>query len=157
MSNLTRLVLIIWFMVVFILTQSYTASLSSMLTVQNLNPKVTNIDMLIRNKENVGYMKGSFIVERLKEMNIDESRLVEYDSPEELHDLLSKGSRNGGIGAAFHEIPYIKLFLNKYCSKYTRVEPVYKANGFGFVCNLPLQQYPYPNKKFSYNSLPFSL
>ncbi|KAL0393891.1 UNVERIFIED_CONTAM: Glutamate receptor 2.7 [Sesamum latifolium] len=132
-SNLARFVLIIWFLVVLILTQSYTASLASMLTVQKLQPTVNDVNVLIRNKEYVGYMQGSFIFGLLKKMNFDESRLVEYKSPEELDELLTKGSGNGGIAAAFHEIPYIKLFLSKYCSKYMMVEPIHKADGFGFV------------------------
>ncbi|KAL0323997.1 UNVERIFIED_CONTAM: Glutamate receptor 2.8 [Sesamum calycinum] len=132
-SNLARFVLIIWFLVVLILTQSYTASLASMLTVQKLQPTVNDVNVLIRNKEYVGYMKGSFIFGLLKKMNFDESRLVEYKSPEELDELLTKGSGNGGIAAAFHEIPYIKLFLSKYCSKYMTVEPIHKADGLGFV------------------------
>ncbi|XP_057799207.1 glutamate receptor 2.1-like [Salvia miltiorrhiza] len=127
-SNLSRLVLIIWFLMVLILTQSYTASLASMLTVQKLQPTVTDVNLLIRNKENVGYMQGSFVYGLLKGMNFEESRLVEYDSPEKLDELLS----GGRIAAAFHEIPYIKLFLGKYCSKYTTIS-INKANGFGIV------------------------
>lgn len=130
MSNLSRMVLVIWFLVVLILTQSYTASLASMLTVQKLQPTVTDVNFLIRNSENVGYMQGSFVLGFLKKMNFDESRLVEYDSPETLDELLSSGR----IAAAFHEVPYIKLFLGKYCSKYTMIGPINKANGFGIVC-----------------------
>ncbi|KAI3473030.1 hypothetical protein Pfo_030113 [Paulownia fortunei] len=132
-SNLSKCVLVIWFLVVLILTQSYTASLASMLTVQKLQPTVTDVNVLIKNKEYVGYMKGSFVYGFLKKMKFDETRLRQYDSPEQLDELLSKGSANGGISAAFHEIPYIKLFLGKYCSKYTMVEPIYNADGFGFV------------------------
>ncbi|XP_075506077.1 glutamate receptor 2.2-like [Primulina tabacum] len=132
-SNLARFVLIIWFLVVLILTQSYTASLASMLTVQKLQPKVTDVNMLLENKDYVGYNKGSFILEYLKHLNFNDSRIVEFNSPEEMDRLLSKGSENGGIAAAFHEIPYIKLFLSKYCLKYIMVDPTYKAGGFGFV------------------------
>ncbi|KAG6409701.1 hypothetical protein SASPL_127743 [Salvia splendens] len=128
-SNLSRMVLVIWFLVVLILTQSYTASLASMLTVQKLQPTVTDVNFLIRNRENVGYMQGSFVLGFLKKMNFDESRLVEYDSPEKLDELLSSSR----IAAAFHEVPYIKLFLGKYCSKYTMIGPINKANGFGIV------------------------
>ncbi|KAL0330146.1 UNVERIFIED_CONTAM: Glutamate receptor 2.9 [Sesamum radiatum] len=60
-SNLARFVLVIWFLVVLILTQSYTASLASMLTVQQLQPTVTDVNELIRNKEYVGYQEGSFV------------------------------------------------------------------------------------------------
>ncbi|KAK6137145.1 hypothetical protein DH2020_029109 [Rehmannia glutinosa] len=132
-SNLARFVLIIWFLVVFILTQSYTASLTSMLTVQQLQPTVTDVNELIRNKEYVGYQEGSFVYGLLKRMNFDESRLLVYNSVEECEELFSKGSGNGGIAAAFDEIPYIKLFLAKYCSKYTMVDPTYKTDGFAFV------------------------
>ncbi|KAL7153128.1 hypothetical protein ABFS83_04G144400 [Erythranthe nasuta] len=132
-SKWGRSVLIIWFLVVLILTQTYTASLTSMLTVQKLQPAVTDVNVLIQNKEYVGYMEGSFLFEFLKRLNFDESRLRPFNSAEEMDKLLSKGSRNGGIAAAFQEIPYIKLFLGKYCSKYVMVGPTYKADGFGFV------------------------
>ncbi|XP_057799199.1 glutamate receptor 2.7-like [Salvia miltiorrhiza] len=132
-SNMSRFLLIIWFFVVLILTQSYTASLTSMLTVQELRPAITDVNDLIRNKENVGYKNGSFVFELLQGMNFDKSRLLAYSTSEELDQLFKKGSANGGIAAAFDEIPYIKLSLTKYCSKYVMVGPTYKTGGFGFV------------------------
>ncbi|KAL3844312.1 hypothetical protein ACJIZ3_001715 [Penstemon smallii] len=132
-SNLARIVLIIWFLMVLILTQSYTASLTSMLTVQKLQPTVIDVNELIRNREYVGYQEGSFVFGMLKIMKFDETRLLAYNSVEECNDLFSKGSGNGGISAAFDEIPYIELFLAKYCSKYTMVGPTYKTDGFAFV------------------------
>lgn len=69
-------------------------------------------------------------------MNFDESRHKQFNSPEECNELFLKGSGNGGISDAFNEIPYMKLFLAKYCPKYTMVDPTYKTSGFGFVCNL---------------------
>lgn len=140
-NNLSKFVLIVWFLVVLILTQSYTASLTSMLTVQKLQPKVTDVDELIRNREPVGYMKGSFVYELLKKLKFDESQLRAFNSAEQMDELLSKGSGKGGIAAAFHEIPYIKLFLGKYCSKYTMVEATYKADGFGFVCHVSIYMF----------------
>ncbi|XP_051136894.1 glutamate receptor 2.7-like isoform X2 [Andrographis paniculata] len=129
MSNLTRFVLILWFLVVLILTQSYTASLASMLTVKKLTPIVEDVNDLIRSKQMVGYADGSFVYELLRKMNFDESRLMPYRTAEEMDELLSKGTRNGGIAAAFHEDPYIKIFLSKYGSKYARVGPIYKTEG----------------------------
>uniref|UniRef100_A0A6N2KCF7 Glutamate receptor n=1 Tax=Salix viminalis TaxID=40686 RepID=A0A6N2KCF7_SALVM len=76
-SNLARIVVTIWCFVVLILTQSYTASLSSLLTVQQLQPT------------NLGF---------------DESRLMAYNTPEECDGLFSRGSGNGGIAAAFEEV-----------------------------------------------------
>ncbi|RVW72733.1 Glutamate receptor 2.2 [Vitis vinifera] len=113
-----------------ILANSYTASLTSMLTVQQLNPTITDINELIKKGERVGCQYGSFIYEFLiTSMKFDESKLVNYESPEGLDELFSKG----GIAAAFDEIPYMKIFLAKYCSKYTAVGPIYKFDGFGFV------------------------
>ncbi|KAF3954701.1 hypothetical protein CMV_019985 [Castanea mollissima] len=132
-SNLARFVVIIWVFVVLILTQSYTASLTSLLTVQQLQPTVTDINQLIKNGEYVGYQGGSFVLAILKKMNFDETKLKVYDTPEECDILLSKGSANGGIAGAIFEIPYMKLFLGQYCSKYTMVESIYKIDGFGFV------------------------
>ncbi|XP_057959651.1 glutamate receptor 2.2-like [Malania oleifera] len=132
-SNLARFVVIVWVFVVLTLTQSYTASLTSMLTVQQLQPTVTDINYLIKKGEYVGYQRGSFIVGLLRRMNFDESKLRVYDTLEGLDEALSKGSANGGIAAAFDEIPFMKLFLAKYCSKYTMVQPTYKTDGFGFV------------------------
>ncbi|CAI9785442.1 unnamed protein product [Fraxinus pennsylvanica] len=104
-----------------------------MLTVQQQQPTITDINQLLKKKEYVGYLQGSFVYDLLKRMNFDESRLVQYRSLEELDTLFSKGSGNGGIAAAFDEKPYTKLFLAKYCSKYTMVEPTYKTDGFAFV------------------------
>lgn len=134
MNNWSRFVLIIWIFVVLILTQSYTASLASLLTVQRLQPTVVDIDELIRNGAFVGYMKNSYIKKLLiGQLNFNEAKLKVYGSPVEFHEALSKGSKNGGVDAIFHEIPYIKLFLAKYCSKYMMVGPTYKSDGFGFA------------------------
>ncbi|KAK1556991.1 hypothetical protein Q3G72_015757 [Acer saccharum] len=45
-SNLTRVAVVVWLFVVLILNSSYTASLSSMLTVKRLKPSVTDIQCL---------------------------------------------------------------------------------------------------------------
>ena len=45
-SNLSRVVVIIWCFVVLILTQSCTVSLTSLLTVQKLQPKITDVNKL---------------------------------------------------------------------------------------------------------------
>ncbi|XP_031737065.1 glutamate receptor 2.5 [Cucumis sativus] len=131
-NHLTKFVVIIWLFVVLIITQSYTASLASLLTVQELKPTVTDINQLLKNGENVGYQGGSFVYEILKSLKFHDSQLKTYQSLEQMHELFLKGSTNGGISAAVDENPYIKLFLAKYCSQYTTTEPTYKADGFGF-------------------------
>ncbi|XP_037454814.1 glutamate receptor 2.8-like [Triticum dicoccoides] len=132
-SNLSRFVVIIWVFVVLILTSSYTASLTSMLTVQQLRPTVTDVKELQRRGQYIGYQEGTFIKPRLKKMGFHERKMRKYSSEEEYADALSKGSANGGVDAVFDEIPYLKLFLSQHCDGYMQVGPVYKTDGFGFV------------------------
>ncbi|KAF8035048.1 hypothetical protein BT93_C1160 [Corymbia citriodora subsp. variegata] len=132
LSNLARFVVIVWFFMVLILTQSYTASLSSLLVVKNLQPTMTDVDQLLKSGEKVGYEDGSFVHGMLKQMKFDDSRLIPYRSPEECNALLSSGSAKGGIAAAFDQVPSMKLVLSQYCNKYTMI-PAFKTAGFGFV------------------------
>ncbi|KAF3452843.1 hypothetical protein FNV43_RR03276 [Rhamnella rubrinervis] len=130
----SRFVLVIWLFVMLIFTQSYTASLASMLTVHKLRPEIIDINELRSNNYYIGYGKTSFVKQLLtRQLNFSESRLRPYTSPEEFHDAMSKGSKNGGIDAVIDEIPYVKLLLSKYCSKYKVVGPTYKTAGFGFA------------------------
>ncbi|XP_060217843.1 glutamate receptor 2.8-like [Lycium barbarum] len=132
-SNFTRFVMIVWVFVVLVLTSSYTASLTSMLAVRQLRPTITDLNDLIKNGEYVGYQEGSFVKDVLKRMKFDSSKLRSYSTLEEYNDALSRGSKNGGIGAIIDELPYLRLFLNKYCRKYIMVDQTYKTGGFGFV------------------------
>ncbi|KAK9942908.1 hypothetical protein M0R45_008551 [Rubus argutus] len=137
-SNLARFVVIVWVFVVLILTQSYTASLTSLLTVQKLEPTYTNLSHLISNtKEYVGCMDGSFVCTLLQQ-GFNASNIRKYKSAEECDQLLIKGSANGGIAAAIDETPNMKLFLASYCSNYTVIGPIIKTDGFAFVFPLDL-------------------
>ncbi|XP_068307398.1 glutamate receptor 2.8-like [Pyrus communis] len=132
-SNLARCVVIIWCFLVLILTQSYTASLASLLTVQHLQPTVTDVNLLLKNGHNVAYQSDSFVLGILKQLRFPDEKIKTFRSPEELNELFQNGNKKDGISAAFDENPYMKLFIAKYCSKYTMVEPTFKADGFGFV------------------------
>ena len=127
------MVVIIWVFVVLILTQSYTASFTTLLTVQQLRPAVIDVNQLLQSGVSVGYQFSSYTYDILKQIGFDESRLQPYYSLEECHQLLTIGSQHGGIAAAFDEIPYLKLMQMRYCSKYTTMGPTYKTPGFGFV------------------------
>ncbi|KAI3944206.1 hypothetical protein MKW98_016436 [Papaver atlanticum] len=126
-NDLSRMVLIIWVFVVLVLTSSYTASLTSTLTVQQL--AVSDL----RNGEYIGYQSGSYVKYALRKLGFDESKLRAYNTEQEYADALSKGSQNGGVGAIFDEIPYLRLFLSKYCDRYAMTGPTYYSNGFGFA------------------------
>ncbi|KAF7080888.1 hypothetical protein CFC21_084887 [Triticum aestivum] len=136
-SNLSRLVVTIWVFVVLILTSSYTASLTSMLTVQQLRPTVTDVKELQRRGQHIGYQEGSFIEPLLTKMGFDERKMKKYSTLEQYAEALSKGSADGGVDAVFDEIPYLKMFLSQQSSQhrdgYMQVGPIYKTDGFGFV------------------------
>ncbi|XP_042515369.1 glutamate receptor 2.7-like [Macadamia integrifolia] len=128
-SNYSRFVLGLWTFAVFILVSSYTANLTSILTVENLEPTVTNLDTIYKDGKNVGYQDGSFVFDLLKRRGFNESRLRKLSSLKEYANALA----NGSISAFVDEIPYINVFLSKYCRQFTVAGPTYRTGGFGFV------------------------
>lgn len=44
-----------------------------------------------------------------------------------------KNFQSGSISAAFLEIPHAKVFVNRYCRKFTIIGTTYRFGGFGFV------------------------
>ncbi len=119
--------------VLLVLTSSYTASFASMLTVQQLSPAVNDVHDLQKQGEYVGFHRGSYIEGLLEDIGFDRSKIRPLDTPDDFHSALSNGSKNGGVAALVLEVPYIKLFLAKYCQGYTMVGPIYKTAGFAFV------------------------
>lgn len=132
-SILSRLVIIVWVLVLLVITSSYTANLSSMLTVQQLQPTVTDVHELLTKGEYVGYTNGSYLGDLLEQIGFDRRKIKPYSNLDDFDDALYKGSKNGGIAAVIEEVPYIKIFLSKYCKGYTMIGPIYKSEGFGFV------------------------
>ena len=120
---------LIWFFVVFILTASYTASLSSMLTVKQFKQDI-DIDWLKRTNQKVGCDGDSFVRNYL-ETALEFKQENIYNVPEE-YDYL-EWFKEKNITAAFLELPYEKVFINKYCKKYTTTSGNYRFGGLGFV------------------------
>lgn len=123
----SRFVLVIWIFVAYTLMQSYTAKLSSIFTVNQLNFPLSKEDY-------VGFQHTSFVKDFLiTDLGLKASKLRNYSRIEEFHEAMSRGSRKGGIDVIFGEIPYMKLFINRYGSEYRMRGPTYKPDGFGFV------------------------
>lgn len=142
MSTLGRMVLIIWLFVVLIITSSYTASLTSILTMQQLAPTIRGIDSLISSNDRIGFQIGSFAENYLNyELNIPKSRLIPLGSPEAYADALSRGR----VTAVVDERPYVDLFLSNYCM-FQSVGQEFTKSGWGFVSLYLLTQYDKPNK-----------
>ena len=107
----------------YVLLQSYTANLSSILTVSQLTPSGDKIDC-------AGFQEHSFVEDMLKNMSI---KSVKCKTMEDYDKFLSLGCKKGGVDAIFDEMPYIKLFLHKYGSKYKMAGATHSTGGFGFV------------------------
>lgn len=132
-STLGRFVLIVWMFVVLIITSSYTASLTSILTVQQLSSGITGLDSLLSSSEPIGYQEGKFSRNyMIEELNIAESRLVPLNSPEQYARALELGPKGGGVAAIVDEVPYVEVFLSTYC-QFRIVGQEFTKNGWGFV------------------------
>ncbi|KAG9155390.1 hypothetical protein Leryth_017918 [Lithospermum erythrorhizon] len=126
-SNLSKFIVGIWLFVVFILTSSYTAILSSILTVQQIQ---------LTKGENIGYQYGSSVrgnVVNNFNFSVTDGTWNPFFTVQEYAEALSKGNKNGGVGAIIDEMPYMKIFLANYPSGYALIETSLINNGFGFV------------------------
>ncbi|KAK4347563.1 hypothetical protein RND71_033902 [Anisodus tanguticus] len=132
-STLGRIVLLIWLFVVLIINSSYTASLTSILTVQKLSSPITGIESLVNTKEPIGYQLGSFARNYLiQELRIDESRLVPLNLPEDYAKALKDGPSHGGVAAVVDERAYMELFLSSRC-QFSILGQEFTKNGWGFA------------------------
>ncbi|KAJ7944038.1 Glutamate receptor [Quillaja saponaria] len=133
-STLGRIVLLIWLFVVLIINSSYTASLTSILTVQKLSSPIKGIETLVSIKEPIGYQQGSFVRNYLvEELGIDASRLVPLRTTEDTAKALKDGPhKEGGVAAYVDERAYIELFLSSRC-EFSIVGQEFTKNGWGFA------------------------
>lgn len=127
-SKWSQFVFVIWMFTAYIVMQSYTANLSSNMTVSRLQHSTDKLYC-------IGFQDGSFVREILiKRLDFNVSRIKSYSSVEQYHDALSKGCHNGGVDAILDELPFIKIFLDKYGeTNYKLLGSSYKTGGLGFV------------------------
>ncbi|KAL2461617.1 Glutamate receptor 2.2 [Abeliophyllum distichum] len=132
-GTLICLILVAWAFVASLLISTYTASLSSRLTLQRLQPAVTDLKELIKSGDYVGCQQGSFLVDFLKGIGFEESKIRTYKSTRDCDEALSKGGRSEGISAYFDVMPHIRILLFEFCGKYMILGPTYRTDGFAFV------------------------
>ncbi|KAG8654495.1 hypothetical protein MANES_05G124900v8 [Manihot esculenta] len=134
LSTLGRFVLLIWLFVVLIINSSYTASLTSILTVQQLFSPISGIESLKEGDEPIGYQVGSFVEHYLsEELGISKSRLVALGSPEAYAKALKIGpKKKGGVAAVVDELAYVEHFLSSQCT-YRIVGQEFTKSGWGFA------------------------
>ncbi|CAK7350077.1 unnamed protein product [Dovyalis caffra] len=132
-SNLSRMTMVVWLFVALVVIQTYTANLTSMLTVQKLEPTVTSVGELLKSNAVVGFCTGSFLKKYLVEvLRFPGENVKHYGSAEEY----AQAFKNKEIAAAFIGTPLAKIFLAKYCKKFMKAGPTFNIGGFGFVRNI---------------------
>ncbi|KAL0844173.1 hypothetical protein Bca101_017419 [Brassica carinata] len=133
-STLGRFVLLIWLFVVLIINSSYTASLTSILTVQQLTSRIEGMDSLITSNEPIGVQDGTFAYKYLvNELNIAPSRIVPLKNEEEYLSALQLGPRGGGVAAIVDELPYITTLLSNSNCEFRTVGQEFTRAGWGFA------------------------
>ena len=134
LSTLGRFVLLIWLFVVLIINSSYTASLTSILTVQQLSSRIEGIDSLTSGNDPIGIQDGSFARDYLvRELNIAESRIKNLKDQEAYADALQRGPKNGGVAAIVDELPYVQVLLSYSNCNVQIVGQEFTKSGWGFV------------------------
>ncbi|GMY15051.1 glutamate receptor 3.6-like [Fagus crenata] len=129
----SRCVLLVWLFVVLIINSSYIASLTSILTVQQLSSPIKGIETLINNKDPIGYQQGSYARNYLvEELGIHESRLVPLNSDEDYAKALKEGPHKGGVAAVVDDRAYVELFLSTRC-EFSIVGQEFTKAGWGFA------------------------
>ncbi|KAK1430731.1 hypothetical protein QVD17_13682 [Tagetes erecta] len=133
-STLGRFVLILWLFVVLIITSSYTASLTSILTVQQLTSTIEGIDSLISSDDPIGVQEGTFSHNYLiRELNIPESRIKPLRDEVEYLNALHLGPEGGGVAAIVDELPYVELFMRYSKCEFRIVGQEFTKSGWGFA------------------------
>ncbi|PHU12202.1 Glutamate receptor 3.5 [Capsicum chinense] len=134
MSTLGRLVLIFWLFVVLIINSSYTASLTSILTVRQLSSGIQGIDSLISSNDPIGVQDGSFAYNYLiEELGVLESRIRILKTEDEYVSALEKGPQGGGVSGIVDELPYVELFLANSKCVFRTVGQEFTKGGWGFA------------------------
>ena len=100
-----------------------------MLTVRQLQPK--DMEWLKKKNFKVGYSGDSFVKKYLEDVHqLKPNNFVKVSN----EDQYPEEFESNKIDAAFLEIPYEKVFLNKYCKGYTgTILSNHRFGGFGFV------------------------
>ncbi|MCO5556251.1 hypothetical protein L7F22_009797 [Adiantum nelumboides] len=128
-----RIVLLVWLFVILIINSSYTASLTSILTVEQLTPSIKGLESLLQTNFPIGYQTGSFVYDYLRNLNVNPSRLKAYNSREESIKALTDGPSRGGVAAMVDELPYIQLLQSVNCKKFIIAGQEFTKSGWGFA------------------------
>ncbi|CAH2044789.1 unnamed protein product [Thlaspi arvense] len=120
--NLSRFVVTVWVFAVLILTASYTATLTSMMTVQQIR--------FNSNEDFVGHLSGSLIANvALTSSSLRALRSTGLNSAQDYAQALL----NKSVSFVVDEMPYLKVLLGENPAQFLMVKTQCTTNGFGFM------------------------
>ncbi|AED95666.1 ligand-gated ion channel protein-like; glutamate receptor-like [Arabidopsis thaliana] len=120
--NLSRFVVTVWVFAVLILVTSYTATLTSMMTVQQIRFNA--------NEDYVGHLSGSLIANAaLTNSSLRAMRLLGLNTSEDYAQALM----NKSVSYIVSELPYLKILLGENPGHFLMVKTQSTTNGFGFM------------------------
>ncbi|GAU33307.1 hypothetical protein TSUD_165720 [Trifolium subterraneum] len=127
---LARIVLTPWLLAIFIVTNSFIASLTS-ITISQVKPSVLDVQTLKERNSTIGCDGNSFIVKYLTDvLNFTKENIKKINSMSDYPAAFE----NKEIEAAFFVAPHAKVFLAKYsCKGFIKAKDTYRLGGFGFV------------------------
>ncbi|KAI6705319.1 hypothetical protein NL676_008281 [Syzygium grande] len=109
--------------------KSYTAGLTSMLTIRELKPTVTTIERLRTSKARVGCYADGFVCGYLNNtLKFSNDVIVPIRDAWNYEDEL----RRGNVSAVFLEYPYMRPFFAQNCDGYLTIGDGHRVGGFGF-------------------------
>ncbi|CAH8362089.1 unnamed protein product [Eruca vesicaria subsp. sativa] len=120
--NLSRFVVTVWVFAVLILTTSYTATLTSMMTVQQIR--------FNSNKDFIGHLSGSLIANAsLASTNINATNVRGLNNSADY----TKALLNNSVAFIIDELPYLNVLLGEKPDHFLMIKPQITTNGFGFM------------------------
>ncbi|KAH7567428.1 hypothetical protein JRO89_XS07G0071800 [Xanthoceras sorbifolium] len=132
-NNLSRLVLAPWLFVILIVSASYTASLTSILTVSRLQPSIQDIETLQITNAVVGCNGNSFIVRYL--INVLNFKPGNIKKIESINDYPMAFER-GDISATFFTVPHAKVFPKDFPLSFDISEAILRVTESGQIKQL---------------------
>ncbi|KAF2538208.1 hypothetical protein F2Q68_00018760 [Brassica cretica] len=120
--NLSRFVVTVWIFAVLILTTSYTATLTSMMTVQQIR--------FNSNKDHVGHLSGSLIANMsLTSPKFRSTNTKGLNTSKEYAQALLDNT----VSFVVDELPYLKVLIGENPEKFLMVKAHCNTIGFGFM------------------------
>ncbi|CAI7865149.1 unnamed protein product [Closterium sp. NIES-54] len=109
---IARIVLALWLLVTFVVVTSFTANMTSIITVNMLTVPSLDVNSVINANNPIAYQAGSFIEGYLTQLGVQKHNMVPLSSAEEYSSALVTGR----VKVVVDEDPYLDLLRTNHCS-----------------------------------------